>query len=161
MHGGKESWIWVPRVCWGYLSQERMSGHLNKLLEWIKEWNNEIRWVEQSVEPGPWDDADKWAGGWGWVRQRLWMLETRPICSPGTRWAGPWGRLFVFLCLHGAHSPLGRSRMKQAPLHSQVQIHRNWMQHSSVCMWIFISMLVATAKRWEQLKRSSTAKWVR
>lgn len=68
MHGGKESWIWVPRVCWGYLSQERMSGHLNKLSEWIKEWNNEIRWVELSVEPGPWDDADKWAGGWGWVR---------------------------------------------------------------------------------------------
>ena len=78
MHGGKESWIWVPRVCWGYLSQERMSGHLNKLSEWIKEWNNEIRWVELSVEPGPWDDADKWAGGWGWVRHDsgCWRLSS-------------------------------------------------------------------------------------
>ena len=86
-----------------------------QITEWLKEWNNEIKWVKLSVEPGPWDDADKWAGGWGWVRQRLWMQETHPICSPGFRWAGPWGQVFVFLYLHGAHSPLGRSMMKRAP----------------------------------------------
>jgi len=51
-------------------------------------------------------------------RNRGQNFPSNTVRTTKYRW---WSFIFVFLFLHGAHSPLGRSRMKQAPLHSQYQ----------------------------------------
>ena len=84
LHLGTKRVLGIPQSG----KDEWASEHIS---EWSKEWNNEKKWVELSVEPGPQDGADKRAGGWGWVRHRLRMLEPCPICSPGIRGVSPWG----------------------------------------------------------------------